>query len=117
MVTAAFKFFIYVMQRARIKLWSKDVDKLEEVAKRIKEDVERFGASVRGPIPLPTRKLKVPVLRQMKTGTGHGNSHFDRWELRVHSRVLEIGESERALYQIMRIQIPEDVNIEVKMMN
>jgi len=105
------------MQRARIKLWSKDVDKLEEVAKRIKDDVERFGASVRGPIPLPTRKLKVPVLRQMKTGTGHGNSHFDRWELRVHSRVLEIGESERALYQIMRIQIPEEVNIEVKMMN
>jgi small subunit ribosomal protein S10 len=105
------------MQRARIKLWSKDITKLEEVSKRIKEDVEKFGASVRGPIPLPTRKLKLVVLRQMKTGTGHGNSKFDRWEMRVHSRVLEIGESERALYQIMRLQIPEEVNIEVKMMN
>ncbi|MBN2095738.1 MAG: 30S ribosomal protein S10 [Candidatus Aenigmarchaeota archaeon] len=105
------------MQRARIKLWSRDPEKLEEVARKIKEDVEKFGASVRGPVPLPTKKLKVPVLRQMKTGTGHGNSKFDRWELRVHSRVLEIGESERALYQIMRIQIPEDVNIEVKMMS
>jgi small subunit ribosomal protein S10 len=113
----SFKFLVYVMQRARIKLWSKDITKLEEVSRRIKEDVEKFGASVRGPVPLPTKKLKLTVLRQMKTGTGHGNSSFDRWEMRIHSRVLEIGESERALYQIMRIQIPEEVNIEVKMMN
>ena len=100
----SFKFLVYVMQRARIKLWSKDITKLEEVSRRIKEDVEKFGASVRGPVPLPTKKLKLTVLRQMKTGTGHGNSSFDRWEMRIHSRVLEIGESERALYQIMRIR-------------
>ncbi|MGC9310407.1 MAG: 30S ribosomal protein S10 [Candidatus Aenigmatarchaeota archaeon] len=104
------------MQRARIKIWSRDVDKLQEVATQIKSDVEKFGASVRGPIPLPTKKLRVPVLRQMKTGTGHGNHKFDRWEMRIHSRVIEVGESERALYQIMRLQIPDDVNIEVKMM-
>lgn len=104
------------MQRARIKLWSQDMAKLQEVSQRIKVDVEKFGASVRGPIPLPTKKLRVPVLRQMKTGTGHGNHRFDHWEMRVHSRVIEVGESERALYQIMRLQIPEDVNIEVKMM-
>lgn len=103
------------MQKARIKLWSRDKERLDETAKNIKELVEKLGASVRGPIPLPTKKLRIPVMRQMKTGTGHGNAKFDRWEMRVHKRVLEIGESERALHQIMRLQIPQDVNIEVKM--
>jgi small subunit ribosomal protein S10 len=103
------------MQKARIKLWSRDKDKLEETAKSIKELVEKLGASVKGPIPLPTKKIRIYVMRQMKTGTGHGNAKFDRWEMRVHKRVLEIGESERALHQIMRLQIPQEVNIEVKL--
>jgi small subunit ribosomal protein S10 len=103
------------MQKARIRLWSRDKDKLEDTARSIKEMVEKLGASVRGPVPLPTRKIKIPVMRQMKTGTGHGNAKFDRWEMRIHKRVLEIGESERALHQIMRLQIPQEVNIEVKM--
>mgnify|MGYP003877084279 FL=1 len=77
--------------------------------------VEKIGASVRGPIPLPTKKLRLYVMKQIKTGTGHGNAKFERWEMRVHKRVLEIGESERALHQIMRLQIPEEVNIEVKL--
>lgn len=103
------------MQRARIKLWSKDKEKLEETAKNIKEMVEKLGASIKGPIPLPTKKLKLPVMKQVKTGTGHGNAKFENWEMRVHKRVLEVGESERALHHIMRLQIPEDVNIEVKL--
>ncbi len=103
------------MQRARIKLWSKDQGKLEDTAKNIKEMVEKLGASVRGPIPLPTKKLKLYVMKQIKTGTGHGNANFDKWSMRIHKRILEIGESERALHQIMRLQIPEDVNIEVTM--
>ncbi|RLJ00880.1 MAG: 30S ribosomal protein S10 [Candidatus Aenigmatarchaeota archaeon] len=103
------------MQRARIKLWSKDQEKLEDTAKNIREMVEKLGASVRGPIPLPTKKLKLYVMKQIKTGTGHGNGHFDRWSMRIHKRILEIGESERALHQIMRLQIPEEVNIEVTM--
>jgi len=103
------------MQRARIKLWSRDKDKLEETARSIKELVEKLGASVKGPIPLPTKKIRIYVMRQMKTGTGHGNAKFDRWEMRIHKRILEIGESERALHQIMRLQIPQEVNIEVKL--
>lgn len=103
------------MQKARIKLWSRDKGRLEETARNIKELVEKLGASVKGPIPLPTKKIKIPVMRQMKTGTGHGNAKFDHWELRIHKRVLEIGESERALHQIMRLQIPQEVNIEVKL--
>ncbi len=103
------------MQKARIKLWSKDKESLDETAINIKELVEKLGASVRGPIPLPTKTLRIPVMRQMKTGTGHGNAKFDRWEMRVHKRLLEIGETERALHQIMRLQIPHNVNIEVKM--
>jgi len=103
------------MQKARIKLWSRDKDKLEETANNIRELVEKLGASVKGPIPLPTKKIRIYVMRQMKTGTGHGNAKFDRWEMRIHKRILEIGESERALHQIMRLQIPPEVNIEVKL--
>ncbi len=103
------------MVKAKVKLWSKDTQKLEELCRIIKEEVEKRGAIVKGPIPLPTKKLKLWVMRQVKTGTGHGNAKFDKWELRIHKRLIEIGECDRALQYLMRIPIPDEVNIEIKL--
>ena len=64
-----------------------------------------------GPIPLPTRKLKVPV---RKSPDGEGSETWDRWEARLHKRLIYIDADERAMRQLMRIQIPDGVKISIQ---
>ncbi|MCD6478192.1 MAG: 30S ribosomal protein S10 [Candidatus Aenigmarchaeota archaeon] len=103
------------MQKARIKLSGTNPEALNNICSQIKEIAEKFGASVRGPIYLPTKRLIVPTMKQKKTGTGHGNATWDRWEMRIHKRIMEIGANQRALRYIMRINIPENVNISIEL--
>ena len=77
---------------------------------------KKAGVSVRGPIPLPTKKLKVQTLKTpCGDGTGHGNASWDRWEMRIHRRIIEIGANERALRQVVRLSIPEGVKIDIEL--
>jgi small subunit ribosomal protein S10 len=106
------------MQTARIKLSGKDPVTLDNVCSEIKDISQKLGVAVSGPIPLPTKKLKVPVMKTpcgdgMHRGGGGGN--WSTWEMRIHKRVLDVGANERVLRQITRIQIPSDVNIEIEL--
>ncbi len=104
------------MQRARIKLSSTDPKKIEGVCGELKAISERFGIVMRGPIPMPTKKLKVTTMKTpCGDGTGHGNATFDRWEMRIHKRVIDISADERTLRQIMRVTVPEGVQISIKL--
>ncbi|MBI1972099.1 MAG: 30S ribosomal protein S10 [Candidatus Aenigmarchaeota archaeon] len=104
------------MQIARIKLSSTDMSQLDAICKEIKMIAEKTGVSIAGPIPLPTKKLRVSVLKTpCGDGTGHGNATWDKWEMRVHKRIVDIGANERALRQIMRVNIPENVQIEIEL--
>lgn len=100
------------MQRARIKLSSIDPKKLDEVSKQFKEIADRMGVRVKGPIPLPTRRIIVPT---RKSPDGEGTATWDKWELRVHKRLIDMDADERAMRQIMRIQIPEEVTVEIEL--
>lgn len=104
------------MQHARIKLSSKDPVKINQVCDELSGIAKKFGIAMKGPIPLPTKKLKVVTLKTpCGDGTGHGNATFDRWEMRIHKRVIDISSDERALRQIMRVQIPDGVSISIKL--
>jgi small subunit ribosomal protein S10 len=104
------------MHRARIKLLSTDVKKLEEVCRQIKEIAEKHGIAVRGPVPLPTKKLRVVTMKTpCGDGTGHGNATWDRWEMRIHKRLIDIIADDRTLRHIMRIPIPDGVNISIEL--
>lgn len=104
------------MEFARIKLAGKDHKELESICGEVKEIAEKFGISVRGPIPLPTKKLKVSTLKTpCGDGTGHGNATWDKWEMRIHRRIIDIGSNERALRQVVRIPIPEGVKIDIEL--
>ena len=104
------------MQKARIKLWSNDTQKLDSVCQELKSIADKFGVVVRGPIPLPTKKLKVVTMKTpCGDGTGHGNATWDRWEMRIHKRVIDISADERTLRQIMRVQVPDGVNISISL--
>jgi len=101
-----------MVRKARIKLTSTDYVKLESVCKELKTIAERSGVKVNGPIPLPTKKLRVPV---MKTPCGEGTKTWDRWELRIHKRLLDIDAEERVMRRIMRMRVPEEVFISIEL--
>ena len=104
------------MQKARIKLSSTDIEKLDGVCNELKSITERFGVAIHGPIPLPTKKLRVTTMKTpCGDGTGHGNATWDRWEMRIHKRVIDISADERTLRQIMRVTVPEGVNISISL--
>ncbi|MCK5022728.1 MAG: 30S ribosomal protein S10 [Candidatus Aenigmarchaeota archaeon] len=104
------------MEYARIKLAGRDYRKLDIICADIKEIADKYGVSVRGPIPIPTKKMKITTLKTpCGDGTGHGNATFDRWEMRIHRRVIDIGSNERALRQVVRLRIPEDVKIDIEL--
>jgi ribosomal protein uS10 len=104
------------MQIARIKLSGKSPEDLEMITSEIKDIAKRFGVSYRGPMPLPTKKLKLTVLKTpCGDGTGHGNATYDKWEMRIHKRMVDVQADDRALRQIMRINIPQGIHIEIKL--
>ncbi len=97
-------------QRARIRLSGTSPAELDTLCDQLKNIAERTGVNISGPIPLPTKKLVVPC---RKSPDGEGTATWDRWELRVHKRLVDIDADERALRQLMRIQIPKNINIEI----
>lgn len=97
-------------QRARISLSGTDPKKVDTVCRQIRDISQKTGVAIAGPIPLPTKRLKVPV---RKGPDGGGSSTIDHWELRIHKRLIDIDADERALRQVMRIQVPDGVNIEI----
>ena len=102
------------MQKARIKLASTDIGKINEVCQAIKEITDKTGVDMRGPIPLPTKKLRVTT---RKSPDGEGTATWDRYEMRVHKRLIDLGLDERALRLVMRVSIPEGVFIEIEMID
>jgi len=100
------------MTRTRIKLASINIAKLNEIINAIKDIAGKSGIVVRGPIPLPTKKLKVTT---RKSPCGDGKASFDRYEMRIHKRLLDLPADERVLHSIMRLPIPKEVNVEIEM--
>ena len=100
------------MPKARIKLVSTDIDKINEVCDYIKGIAEKTGVDLRGPIPLPTKKLKVAT---RKSPCGDGKATWERYEMRIHKRLIDMGIDERALRMVMRVEIPKGLNIEIEM--
>ncbi len=102
------------MPRARINVASIDIDKLNQICTNVKDIAEKTKTEIHGPIPLPTKRLKHTV---RKSPCGNGKASFDRFEMRIHKRLIDLGIDERALRLVMRVPIPEDVHIEIEMLN
>lgn len=102
------------MQKARIKLASADINKVNTICGYIREIADKTGVEIRGPIPLPTKRLRVTT---RKCPCGDGKETWDRYEMRIHKRLIDLGLDERALRMVMRVQIPEGLNIEIEMVD
>ncbi|MAG11151.1 30S ribosomal protein S10 [Candidatus Pacearchaeota archaeon] len=100
------------MAKVRIKLNSTDIKMLNDICKTIRELAKKSGITISGPIPLPTKKLKVTT---RKSPCGDGTATFDRYEMRIHKRLIDLPTNERVLHSIMRLRIPKNVNIKIEM--
>lgn len=101
------------MQKARINVSSIDIFKLNQICDSIKEIAKKTKVKMAGPITLPTKKLKHTVRR---SPCGNGKASFENFEMRVHKRLIDLDVNERALRLVMRVPIPENVNISVELL-
>lgn len=105
-------FSISFMAKVRIKLQSSDITELNNICGNIKDIAKQAGINIVGPIPLPTKRLKVTT---RKSPCGNGTATFDRFEMRIHKRIIDLPANDRVLHSIMRLSIPRSVNIKIEM--
>ncbi|MBS3062065.1 MAG: 30S ribosomal protein S10 [Candidatus Diapherotrites archaeon] len=97
-------------ERARIKLSSPSYDQVSDIAAKIIDIAEKAGTKHSGAIPLPTKKLTVPT---RKAPCGGGTETYEKWQMRIHKRIIDIAPDVRTLHRVMRIDIPENVRMEI----
>ena len=98
--------------RIRIKIRAYDHKIIDQSTKTIIETVERSGAKIVGPIPLPTEKKKFTVLRSTFV---HKDSR-DQYEMRTHKRMLDIiNPTPQTVDALMNLHLPAGVDVEIKM--
>jgi len=100
------------MSKVRIKLKSMKIEDLNKICSQIKEIAAKLGIPISGPIPLPTQKMKITT---RKSPCGNGTATFDNFEMRIHSRVIDLPSDDRVLHSIMRLYIPRNVTIKIEM--
>lgn len=99
-------------QRIRIRLKAYDHRVLDESAKRIVETAERTGATVVGPVPLPTRIERFTVRRS----TFIDKDSHEHFEIRTHKRLIDVIEPDnKTIDSLMRLNLPAGVDVEIKL--
>ncbi len=99
------------MPKVRIKLNSTDINMLNDICNSIRDVAKRSGISISGPVPLPTKKLKITT---RKSPCGDGTATFDRYEMRIHKRLIDLPANEKVLHHIMKMKIPRSINIKIE---
>ncbi len=101
------------MAKARIKLFSHKLEDLNSFIEQVKEMAEKLGVKLTGPIPLKTKNLKITT---RKSPDGEGKYSQDRFEMRIHKRILEFSISnDRLLRKVMKLVIPKNLKLELKL--
>jgi len=99
-------------QKIRIRLKAYDYKVLNHSTTEIIETVQRSGAHVSGPIPLPTRIEKFCVLRSPHVD----KKSREQFEIRTHKRLLDILEpTQQTVDALMKLELPPGVDVEIKL--
>ena len=99
-------------QKIRIRLKAYDHQILDQSAEKIVRTAKDSGASVSGPIPLPTEKAIYTVLRAVHK---YKDSR-EQFEMRTHKRLIDIiNPTPKTVDSLMRLDLPSGVDIEIKL--
>ena len=99
-------------KKIRIRLKGYDHDVVDKAAEKIVETAKRTGAQVSGPVPLPTEKEVVTILRAVHK---YKDSR-EQFEQRTHKRLIEIKKpSQKVVEALMSTELPAGVDIDIKL--
>ena len=99
-------------QKIRIKLKAYEHDLIDQSAEKIVDTARRTGARVSGPVPLPTEKEIVTILRSPHK---YKDSR-EQFEMRTHKRLIDILQpSAKTVDALMKLDLPAGVDIEIKL--
>jgi small subunit ribosomal protein S10 len=99
-------------QRIRIKIRAYDHKIIDQSTRTIIETAQRTGATVRGPVPLPTERTKYTVNRSTFV---HKDAR-EQYEMRVHKRLVDIFDpTPKTIDALMSLNLPAGVDVEIKM--
>lgn len=99
-------------EKIRIRLKSYDHTLIDQASEKIVETAKRNGAKVSGPIPLPTDKEIVTILRAVHKY----KDAREQFEFRTHKRLIDILKpSQKAIEALMSLELPAGVEIEIKL--
>ena len=103
---------IMAKQKIRIRLKAYDHRMIDQSAEKIVETAKRSGASVSGPIPLPTERSVYTVLRAVHV---YKDSR-EQFEMRTHKRLIDIvNPTPQTVDALMKLDLPSGVDIEIKL--
>ncbi|HBL3292567.1 TPA: 30S ribosomal protein S10 [Enterococcus faecium] len=96
-------------QKIRIRLKAYEHRILDQSADKIVETAKRTGASVSGPIPLPTERSLYTIIHKYKDSR-------EQFEMRTHKRLIDIvNPTPKTVDALMKLDLPSGVNIEIKL--
>ncbi|MDO5707148.1 MAG: 30S ribosomal protein S10 [Andreesenia angusta] len=99
-------------QKIRIRLKAYDHELLDASAQRIVDTAKRTGAEISGPVPLPTEKEVVTIIRAVHK---YKDSR-EQFEQRTHKRLIDILQpSKKTVDSLMKLNLPAGVDIEIKL--
>jgi len=102
------------MQTARVIVTGTDYKKVTDFCKEIIDVASKSGVKHTGVIPLKTKKLVVPLRRGASAG---GTETYEKYQLRIHKRIIDIKADDKILRRIMRVDVPADLQIGIELKN
>ncbi|KAL1504325.1 hypothetical protein AB1Y20_010731 [Prymnesium parvum] len=98
------------VHRIRITLTSRNVKNLEKVCSDLIKGAKDKRLKVKGPVRLPTKTLRITT---RKSPCGEGTNTWDRYEMRIHKRLIDLHSPSEIVKQITSISIEPGVEVEV----
>jgi small subunit ribosomal protein S10 len=99
------------MQTARIVLTSTDYKKLTDFCNNLIDVAKKAGVKHSGIIPLKTKKLVVPTRRGP---SGGGTETYQKFQLRIHKRIIDVKADDKILRKVIRVDVPSDIQMGIE---
>ena len=98
------------VQKIRLTITSSKLPNLQRVCGNLIGKLKKNNLPVRGPIPMPRRRLRITTRR---APCGNGTETYDHFELRIYKRVIDFSGTSEAVKQVTQIALEPEVHVEV----
>lgn len=100
-------------QKIRLTITSSKLPNLQKVCSKLVSQLQKEKIQVRGPIPMPRRRLRITTRR---APCGNGTETYDHFELRIYKRVIDFQANTNSVKQVTQIGLEPEVHVEVSIL-